>query len=48
VVPLRAAISRERAGDLRPSRERLGRWIGLVKAEAPAPPPEGVVRRFGD
>ncbi len=46
VVALRAAITTTRADALRDAREDLGRWIGIVKADFPEPPPEGVVRRF--
>jgi hypothetical protein len=46
VVPLRVAVTTTRADGLRTARERLGRWIGDLKVAVPAPPPEGVVRRF--
>lgn len=46
VVPLRAAVTTARADSLREARESLGRWIGIVKADFPDPPVEGVIRRF--
>ncbi|HYO42655.1 MAG TPA: hypothetical protein VES19_05590 [Candidatus Limnocylindrales bacterium] len=46
VVPLRAAVTTTRADSLREARESLGRWIGVVKADFPDPPLEGVIRRF--
>jgi hypothetical protein len=41
-----AAVMRARADGLRDARENLGKWIGILKADFPEPPPEGVVRRF--
>ena len=46
VVPLRAAVTTTRADRLRETRESLGQWIGVLKADYPKPPPEGVIRRF--
>jgi GGDEF domain-containing protein len=46
VVPLRGAVMTARADGLRDARENLGKWIGVLKADFPEPPPEGVVRRF--
>ncbi len=46
VVPLRAAVMTTRADALREARESLGQWIGVVKADFPDPPREGVIRRF--
>jgi GGDEF domain-containing protein len=46
VVPLRAAVTTTRADSLRDARESLGQWIGILKADFPDPPLEGVVRRF--
>jgi hypothetical protein len=46
VVPLRIVVTTARADGLRTARERLGQWVGELKTAAPAPPPEGVVRRF--
>ncbi|MCI0582714.1 MAG: diguanylate cyclase [Chloroflexi bacterium] len=46
VVAPRFVVSSVEGRDLRTARERLGRAISGVKAEAPDPPPEGVLRRF--
>ena len=46
VVPLRAAVMTTRADSLRQARESLGKWIGVVKADFPDPPQEGVIQRF--
>jgi hypothetical protein len=46
VVPLRAAVTTARADSLRDARDSLGKWIGIVKADFPSPPLEGVIRRF--
>ena len=35
-----------RADSLRQARESLGKWIGVVKADFPDPPQEGVIQRF--
>jgi GGDEF domain-containing protein len=48
VVPLRAAVTTTRADSLRDARDSLGRWIGILKADFPDPPLDGVVRRFPD
>jgi hypothetical protein len=45
-VALRGVITTTRADAMRTAREDLGRWIGVIKAEFPEPPPEGVLRRF--
>jgi GGDEF domain-containing protein len=45
VVAPRFVVSSVEGRDLRAARERLGRAISGVKAEAPDPPPEGVLRR---
>jgi GGDEF domain-containing protein len=46
VVAPRFVVSTVDGHDLRAARERLGRAISGVKAEAPDPPPEGVLRRL--
>ena len=46
VVAPRFVVSTIEGRDLRAARERLGRAISGVKAEAPEPPPEGVLRRL--
>jgi len=46
VVAPRFVVSTIEGRDLRAARERLGRAISGVKAEAPDPPPEGVLRRL--
>jgi GGDEF domain-containing protein len=46
VVAPRFVVSSVEGRELRAARERLGRAISGVKAEAPDPPPEGVVRRL--
>jgi hypothetical protein len=46
VVPLRAAVTTARADSLREARDSLGKWIGVVKADFPDPPQEGVIRQF--
>ena len=46
VVPLRAAVTTTRADRLRLTREELGQWIGVLKADFDDAPPEGVVLRF--
>ncbi|HEX9550507.1 MAG TPA: diguanylate cyclase [Candidatus Limnocylindrales bacterium] len=46
VVAPRFVVSSVAGRDLRSARERLGQAISGVKAEAPEPPPEGVLRRF--
>ena len=46
VVALRAAVTTCRADTLREARVSLGQWIGIVKADFPDPPQEGVIRRF--
>jgi GGDEF domain-containing protein len=46
VVAPRFVVSSVEGRELRAARERLGRAISGVKAEAPDPPPEGVLRRL--
>jgi GGDEF domain-containing protein len=46
VVALRAAVTTARADALRDARDSLGKWIGIMKADFPDPPQEGVIRRF--
>jgi GGDEF domain-containing protein len=46
VVPLRAAITSGKAGELREGYEKLGLHIGDLKHEHPDPGPEGVVKRY--